>query len=238
MNRVDCCLDNLRIPFYPTRKNSNMTKQQLISIIREEINSITNPSTQLSEGKFDSYILDISRQIINAFKRKKTLNLTYTITRGGEEAEFDLVARFVSTPNLPQPYSISANSDMNSFNMSIEFNPTTFPQSFSDMVAEVKETVTHELEHIGQQNFEDMNVKYSNYETTIEYYTSPQEIPAFIKGLIKRAKTKRIPLMTAIEEWHQENILNFSNPETDWPIVKRIWLDWIKDNKQQLKKFM
>jgi len=205
---------------------------------RNWTDSQTNPTTQLNEGTFDSYILDISRQIINAFKRKKTLNLTYTITRGGEEAEFDLVARFVPVPDLSQPYSISANSDMNSFNMSIEFNPTTFPQAFSDMVAEVKETVTHELEHIGQQNFEDMNVKYSNYETTIEYYTSPQEIPAFIKGLIKRAKTKHIPLATAMEEWHQENILNFSNPETDWPIVKRIWLDWIKDNKQQLKKFI
>ena len=33
----------------------------------------------------------------------------------------------------------------------ITFNPQSFPESMNDLVAEVKETIEHELEHVEQQ---------------------------------------------------------------------------------------
>ena len=62
--------------------------------------------------------------------------------------------------------------------------------------------------------------------------------PAFVKGLIKRARTKNIPIETAMEEWFHENELHFDNPDTEWPIVRKTWVDWMKNNRGQLKKFL
>jgi hypothetical protein len=76
------------------------------------------------------------------------------------------------------------------------------------------------------------------YHSEIEYFTSDEEVPAFVKGLIKRAKTKRIPIEVAMEQFFRENELHFDNPETDWPIVKQTWTNWMVNNRDQLKKFL
>jgi hypothetical protein len=110
----------------------------------------------------------------------------------------------------------------------------------SDLVAEVKETVVHELEHILQQNFEDYNVEYDNdYKNNFEYLTSNAEIPAYVKGLIKRANTKKISLDDAMEEWFKENKRKFDDPENEWAKVKNIWMSYANEmlKKQKVKKF-
>ena len=207
-------------------------------LFRNWTDSITNQSEPLNESKLDSTILYVSRDIVNAFKLGKTFKRTYQVERGGDYAEFDLTARFKQIPTLQWPYSISANADMETMNITIEYNPNAFPQAYNDMVAEIKETVTHEMEHVGQQNFDDMYTPSKKYHSELEYYTSDEEVPAFVKGLIKRAKTKRIPIETALEQFYQENALHFPNPETDWQIVKQTWVNWMANNRDKLKKFL
>jgi hypothetical protein len=207
-------------------------------LFRNWTDTITNHPEPLNESKFDSTILHVSRDIVNAFKRGKTFKRTYRVERGDDYAEFDLIARFKQVPTLQWPYSISANADMDNMDITIEYDPNAFPQAYNDMVAEIKETVTHEMEHVGQQNFDDMYTPSKKYHSEIEYFTSDEEVPAFVKGLIKRAKTKRIPIEVAMEQFFRENELHFDNPETDWPIVKQTWTNWMVNNRDQLKKFL
>jgi phosphopantetheine adenylyltransferase len=207
-------------------------------LFRNWTDTITNQVEPLNESKFDSTILHVSRDIVNAFKRGKTFKRTYRMERGDDYAEFDLTARFKQVPTLQWPYSISANADMDTMNITIEYDPNSFPQAYNDMVAEIKETVTHEMEHVGQQNFDDMYTPSKKYHSEIEYFTSDEEVPAFVKGLIKRAKTKHIPIEVAMEQFFRENELHFDNPETDWPIVKQVWTNWMINNRGQLKKFL
>lgn len=192
----------------------------------------------LLEGKFDAYVLEISRTIVNAFKNKKNFKQSYDLERAGDYAEFDVEVRFFKRPKQEYSHSITGGGDMVTLTLDIEYNPSMFPAAMNDFVAEVKETVTHELEHVGQQNFEDMFVVNDNdFDDYFSYLTSNIEVPAYVKGLIKKAKTKKIPLDAAMEEWHIDNILNFEHHKADWQKVKKVWVNWAITNKDKLKKF-
>lgn len=192
----------------------------------------------LQEGVFDNYILNISRDVVMAFKNKKGYKRWYTLYRGGEEAEFQLKVKFIENKNIPYSHSIEGGGDMETLDITIVYNPTAFPAAMNDLVAEVKETITHELEHVGQQNFEDMYVNNGKfYKDYINYLTSPVEVPAYVKGLIKRANTKRISLSAMMDQWYNENKLNFVEPGSRWSYVKTVWLKWAYDNRDKLKKF-
>lgn len=192
----------------------------------------------LYEGKFDSYVLGISRDIVNAFKAGKNFKASYELERAGEIAEFDVTVKFFKKPNLDYSHSIHGGGDMVTLTLDIDYNPSMFPAAMNDLVAEIKETLTHELEHVGQQNFEDMFIVNGNiYRNYIEYLTSKVEVPAYVKGLIKRAKVKGMSLDATMEEWYRENRLNFVGPTARWEDVKPVWMNWAKANKDKLKKF-
>jgi len=191
------------------------------------------------DGGFDEYTLKISRKIIKAFLNKKNFKQEYWLERADDYAEFVLEVRFIKNDKLHYSHSIDAQGDMVTLVVHITYNPSKFPAAMNDLVAEVKEVVTHEIEHVGQQNFEDMFIVGGNeYPDYFSYLTSEEEIPAYAKGLIKRASTKRMTLDAALEEWHTENIRQFQKKKrTDWQQVKKIWVDWIIANKDKLKKF-
>jgi hypothetical protein len=177
--------------------------------------------------------------IVKQFKKNENFEFEgIYFERGDDYASFDLKCKFIKDKNLDEPFSIDASADMQEMEIEITYNPEGFPKSMNDLVAEIKETVTHEMEHVGQQNFDDMYTPSKKYHSEIEYLTSDEEIPAFVKGLIKRAKTKNMPIEVAMEEWFQENQLHFDNPDTDWPIVRQIWVNWMQNNRGQLKKFL
>jgi hypothetical protein len=109
----------------------------------------------------------------------------------------------------------------------------------NDLSSELKETIEHEMEHVLQTFFEDKNVPFEHTETNLDYLISAQEVPAYVKGLIARARHKKISLDDAMEEWFKENRLKFDNPKEDWKIVKSKWMKYAKSARQknQIKKF-
>jgi len=196
----------------------------------------------INERKSDELSLHLSRLIVNQFKEKEDFELTgIYFERGDEYASFDLICSFKKDTNLDEPFSIHAEADLQEMEIEITFNPKHFPESMNDFVAEVKETIEHELEHVEQQNFEDMSVEYSDNDDkdNFKYLTSNEEIPAYVRGLIKRSKTKKISLEDAMEEWFNENKKKFDNPKKEWKKVKKIWLDYANDMRktQRVKKF-
>jgi hypothetical protein len=207
--------------------------ENLIKKIKKEI---------ISERKTDSLSLYVSRLIIKQFKKKKDFEFEgIYFERGDEYATFDLICRFIEDEESDEPFSIHAEADMQEMEIEITFNPKDFPKSMNELVAEVRETVEHELEHIEQQNFEDMEVydEEEEDENYFKYLTSKKEIPAYVRGFIRRANTKKISLSDAMNEWFKENKNNFKNPTKEWKEVKKIWMDFAKEmrSKEKTKKF-
>lgn len=196
----------------------------------------------INERKSDEISLKISRLIIQQFKKKEDFEIEgINFERGDEYASFDLYCSFIEEEDYNEPFSISAEADMETLVVEITYDPKAFPKNMQDLVAEVRETIEHELEHIEQQNFEDMDVYDNEYDDDdfFEYCISKKEVPAFVRGLIKRSKTKKITLNKAMDEWFKENHRQFSDPDEEWPIVKSIWMDYANTmrSKEKTKKF-
>jgi hypothetical protein len=199
----------------------------------------------VTERKSDELSMKLSRLVINQFKKDEDFELYDLIfDRGDEYAVFDFKCYFLEDVDLDDPFSIHAEADMEEIYIEITFNPQHFPDSMNDLVAEVKETIEHELEHVEQQNFEDMDFEREDdieddEEYNFKYLTSNVEIPAYVRGLIKRSKTKKMSLSGAMEEWFKENKRKFKNPKSDWPKVKKVWTSYANEmiSKERVKKF-
>ena len=61
------------------------------------------------------------------------------------------------------------------------------------------------------------------------------EIPAFVKGLYKAAKTKRISLYQAIEDFFEKNIDEFNSKE-EINVVRDSWIKYAQENIPVYKK--
>ena len=111
----------------------------------------------LLEGVMDTWTNIITKEIVKAFKSKKNFDKPYTIQFEDEEAYIDLSVEFLERPNLDYSHSIDGAVDPKGeddhLSVSIEYNPSMFPKAMNNLVAEVFETVRHELEHVGQNNF-------------------------------------------------------------------------------------
>jgi hypothetical protein len=194
----------------------------------------------LYEGIFDSYTKMISKDIVDAFKNKRNFKEMYVIERGDEEAEFDLVAKFHKRPNQEYSHSITGGGSSDKLTLDIEYNPKMFPAAMNDFIAEIRESVRHELEHVGQQNFDDMFIvtgSDKDHDTYQGYLTSAVEVPAYVKGFITRARYKKQTLDQVMDDWQKENILNFQHhKDADWNEIKKTWLDWYMKNQDKLKK--
>jgi hypothetical protein len=199
----------------------------------------------VTERKSDELSMKLSRLVINQFKKDEDFELyDLRFDRGDEYAVFDFKCYFLEDVDLDDPFSIHAEADMEEIYIEITFNPQHFPDSMNDLVAEVKETIEHELEHVEQQNFEDMDFEREDdieddEEYNFKYLTSNVEIPAYVRGLIKRSKTKKMSLSGAMEEWFKENKRKFKNPKSDWPKVKKVWTSYANEmiSKERVKKF-
>lgn len=217
-----------------------ITKPKIIHIVKKIQNSI------ISERKTDKLSLYLSREVIDGFKLNQTIFIEgLYIERGDEYAVFDFTCVFVEDDEMEEPFSINAYGDMEDISLNITYNPEYFPFSMNDLVGEVKETIEHELEHVEQQNFEDMSV-YNNEKIhqddedyNFKYLISKVEIPAYVRGLIKRSKTKKMNLNDTMDEWAMENRKKFKDFKTEWPVVKQLWMDYAIETakKQKIKKF-
>jgi len=197
----------------------------------------------LLEGVMDTWTNAITKEIVAAFKSKKNYDKPYTIQFDDEEADIDLSVEFLERPNLDYSHSIEGEvdpkGDDDHLSISISYNPSMFPRAMNDLVAEIFETVRHELEHVGQNNFYQLFVVHGDVHNSYEgYLTSNREVPAYVKGFITRAKKKKQSLEQVMDAWRQENKLNFdADPDADWNKIKNVWLNWAKANKDKLRKY-
>jgi len=193
----------------------------------------------INEAVADKVIKQIYRFLVNKFKDRETAVEDFTLIRDGEEVVITVYFAMEEIEDFNHPFSIEAGSEWDEIDVFIEYRPDAFPKHMNELSSELKETVEHEVEHLLQTFFEDKFIPHEDTENNLEYLISGREIPAYVKGLITRARHKKISLDDAMEEWFRENILKFDNPEEDWKIVKSKWMDYANSarEKNQIKKF-
>ena len=207
------------------------------------------------EATREELVLDTSRQIIYAFKRgdaeyTQDFDLSGPKVAGEDDANVELVVTFIKQSPLDYAFSISAGAELEDVSMEITYDPKQFPGAYNNLVAEVKETLEHELEHVQQGVFEKSFIVSNRYDEPLTYppdgsrapshflyLTSNIEVPAYVKGLIKRAKVKKLSLDAAMEDYYNDNKRVFDTENTDWSRVKKVWMNWAKVNKDKIKKY-
>ncbi len=193
----------------------------------------------INEAVTDKVIKQIYRFLVNKFKNRENAVEDFTLIRDGEEVVITVYFAMEEIEDFNHPFSIEAGSEWDEIDVFIEYRPDAFPKHMNELSSELKETVEHEVEHLLQTFFEDKYIPHEETENNLEYLISAREIPAYVKGLITRARHKKISLDDTMEEWFRENILKFDNPEEDWKIVKSKWMDYANSarEKNQIKKF-
>ena len=90
----------------------------------------------INERKTDKLSLDISRMIVKQFNKKENFEFEgLYFERGDDYASFDLKCKFISDKKMDEPFSISAEADMQEMVIYITYNPKKFPESMNDLVA-------------------------------------------------------------------------------------------------------
>lgn len=207
-----------------------MSKNILIESIVKKI---------INEAVSDKVVKQIHRFLVNRFKDGENAVEDFLLVRDGEEVVITVYFAMEEVEDFNHPFSIEAGSEWDEIDVLVEYRPDAFPKHMNELVSELKETVEHEVEHVLQTFFEDKYVPYEDTENNLDYLTSAHEVPAYVKGLVARARHKKISLDDAMEEWFKENILKFDNPKEDWKIVKSTWMDYANSTRQknQIKKF-
>lgn len=141
--------------------------------------------------------------------------------------------------DLPFIIEAAAHEVKNMITIQVYYNPAAFPNQMNYLVAEIKDTLRHELEHIAQFNLfgKESYEYYRGKEDEVPFYKYlllRHEVPAFVRGLYKTAKTKRIPLSQAIEEFFEyyENHFTSSSQVTK---VRKVWTNYAKQNIQNFR---
>ena len=188
-------------------------------------------SKLIVEGRYDNLVTTLSRDIVNQMKsRKGTRNYQtmFDVERGDNTAEIDFTVKFKPRRDWEYAYETKGWTDGEQMEITLTFNPAAFPTSYSNLIPELKETLRHEIEHVAQSHFQDMKMIEPKTKAFYQYLLAPHEVAAFTKGLYKRAKTKRIAIDLAMDEWFDENVRNFSPSlkYNHWNIVKSAWLDY------------
>jgi len=189
---------------------------------------------KLHEGRYDQEVLIQSRYIINVFKSTLGREYEEKLESKFEEIEYELQINLIpdGVETLGSiPYVVNGGADEYSISIQINYNPSLFPEAFNDLVAEVKDTLRHELEHLGQYYFgKEVEPDGTDPDDvpSFEYFTLDHEIPAFVQGLYKTAKTKKITLTQAIDDFLAEREYELTPKEA--AKVKQIWINWAKEN--------
>jgi hypothetical protein len=219
-------------------ENPNTIVEELVFQIKEHLKErgkLLLEGLLIEGGVIDGPVREIVRTLTFLIKDKKlgTTNLPEQITNG-EEFEYDY-------KNI-HPFSIEFNLDMNTdvkgdyriesctvddgftIVIDLDINPSSYPQSMYDIIADLNDNVAHEIEHIYQEDWkrpEEERDPYVGREDERpkgkEYYMQPHEIPAELKGFKRVNRLRHEPIEKTIRDWfnRNRNVHNLEDSDID-----------------------
>ena len=106
------------------------------------------------------------------------------------------------------PYDIDAAFDfddeeyLNYLEFNIDINPELFKdKQINKFLAELKDAIRHEIEHLYQDENPNKKVKHKKSKTLAQEVLTPRELPAYIQGFFTQAKTRKMYMDDVIDEW-------------------------------------
>ena len=200
------------------------------------------------ESRYNQEVLIQSRYIINQFnatigedyESESDGSLPSEYYREDDEVyatddgfiDYTLELKFNPTDDYDldgSPYIIEAEADNDTVMIQIIYNPDTIKSNMTLLVAEIKDAMRHELEHVAQYNLfgkETLESEPDDYPF-YKYLMLRHEIPAFVRGLYATAKTKKIPMTQAIEDFFVSYKKRFKSPK-EIDVVRKTWTSYAK----------
>jgi len=132
------------------------------------------------------------------------------------------------------PFKVEGSAGPKDIAITIKYNPELLDKKlYSELSAELRNSVRHELEHLAQYRAEkgvrpgEDGVDQDDLPD-VEYLTLDYEIPGHIQGLKTKAKAKKISLQQAIDDLFNSFEYDLDPEEEDF--VRETWMNWLKTN--------
>lgn len=187
----------------------------------------------ICEGQYSSVTLNISRQYINEFKdflnsKKKSFKFLRYIEI------YETCPIYITTKNddsIDYAYDMDAGVEWDDDNgwtamdINITISKEFFPMAFNDFIAEIKETIRHEIEHVSQENNPNKYIeidKTKNERTYAEYILSTEELPAHLQGFLVKAKAKKQSMTKIINDFIDNREKYFGGNTKEMEEVKNV----------------
>jgi len=165
------------------------SKSEKRNVVRKVVEDIIQVFKSHGEG---DYVLpeDLTEEFTYQFPNLKTeFNVELTIEESDEVDNFELDGGYYDEEDTME--------------IEIVFNPEAFPKSLYDLVAELNETVRHELQHLIQY---ERGESHTPDESSSEiYYSQPHELDAQVAGLKRKSKIRKQPFEQSAREWFVKN---------------------------------
>jgi hypothetical protein len=149
------------------------------------------------------------KDILNVIKNKQDGEFTLPGDDGEEYSFSNLpftysVDLFLETDSNLDGYELNGNysSEDDVIEIAIKFNPKNLKKYIYNIIGELNEVITHELEHGFQYITE--GKEYQEPPTkSFDYYTQLDEIKSQRAGFRRLAKLRRLPFKNVVSEWFE-----------------------------------
>lgn len=195
----------------------------------------------LVEGRYDNITTQLSRQIVNAIKSNQAqgeIDFEFPATKpisidGLADLEFTPEIKLIYTikysKRFKMNFDIYGQADDETIELAITVNPNALPDLYSEIVPIIKDAIRHEIEHVAQNLLnrpESERFEKIPQDDFFAYLTAKHEVPAFVRGLYKQAKTRRVPMYQMIDKFLQDYAHRLTSDEQSR--VKIIWTDYAR----------
>ena len=200
--------------------------ERMINFLKQQILESVKSNEIITEGsKMDKPTRDVVRDLLNVIKKGPGEYYLPEELVGDEMSYiYNNLPAFSVEITVKEDMSIKGDYMMNASTVDdgdiIEIvlikNPTKFPDAYFDLVADLNDTVRHELEHVLQDfGYRDVQSDDSEKPNDKEYYKQAHEVPAEIAGFRRIVKLRRQSPEQVIRDWFNRNKEVHQLPDED-----------------------
>jgi len=184
-------------------------------------------------------LLNLSREYINEFKEfLDSGDESFKFKRYFEMSEITtpIIINTLNKSKIDFAFDTEANVDWDEdeswdvLTIDVTINGEFFPMAFNDFIAEMRDVIRHELEHVAQKSNKHKGFLYKKKKSSDKkkkdrityamYILSSTELPAHLQGFLANAKFKKISMTKVIEDFLEGRRNWFFGDEEDYDIVK------------------
>jgi len=157
---------------------------------------------------------------------------------GGDDPDEKLIVKLTTTSSdRPGPHNVDAASgdmsDMGDPILEIEVDSTSIgKEGYSALVAELRDAVRHEIEHISQADTDLASNEDYNGDW-VGYFTREDEIPAFVQGFHAQAKNLKKTIGSVMRDYLASQVQHGRLDKEEVVKIHNAWWNWLLKNKRE-----